>query len=180
MIVPISSLDWGVASDGGYLRAEVASTKLAALAAESVEEGKAYEIEIRPARKKRSLDANSYMWLLLGKLTAVLNGQGRCVTKEDVYRECIREVGDNFYIEPVREDAVEHWCYIWRAHGEGWITEILGASKLPGYVNVVCYYGSSVYTTEQMKRLIDIVIAECKEQGVETMTPEQLARLTEG
>lgn len=41
------------------------------------------------------------------------------------------------------------------------------------------YYGSSVYDKAQMARLIDIVVDECKEQGIETMTPEELARLTE-
>ena len=45
--------------------------------------------------------------------------------------------------------------------------------------DVNCYYGSSTYNTRQMSRLIDSLIEECKEQGIETMTPAELALLKE-
>ena len=54
-----------------------------------------------------------------------------------------------------------------------------GESKLEGYVNVISYYGSSEYDTAQMSRLIDLLIAECREQGIETKTPAELAALME-
>lgn len=38
-------------------------------------------------------------------------------------------------------------------------------------------YGSSQYNTKQMTRLIRSVAEECKAQGIETMTPEELAGL---
>ena len=52
-------------------------------------------------------------------------------------------------------------------------------SKLPGCVNVVLYYGSSTYDTAQMSRLIDNIIQDCKAQGIDTRTPEEVARMKE-
>ena len=73
-----------------------------------------------------------------------------------------------------------HYKRIWETHGIGWICEEMGHSKLDGYTNVISYYGSSEYDTRQMSRLIDLIVMECKEQGIETMTPRELALLKEG
>lgn len=42
---------------------------------------------------------------------------------------------------------------------------------------LLAYNGSSSYNTKQMTRLIDSVIQDCKEQQIETMTPEELKSL---
>lgn len=123
-------------------------------------------------RKKRSFDANAYFWVLCGKLAAKTRQN-----KSDIYRQLIKEIGNNFEIVPIRNDAAETWCKNWKAKGEGWQCDILGESKLEGYTNICCYYGSSTYDTEQMSALIDSIVFECKEQGIETMTPEQIAQM---
>ena len=135
---------------------------------------KKYVAEIKEYREKRSLDANSYCWVLLGKLSAKL-----ATPPEELYRMAIRDVGDNYEPMPVRNDALERWKAIWSSNGIGWICEELGPSKIEGYTNVLNYYGSSAYDKAQMARLIDIIVEECKLQGIETMTPAELARLTE-
>ena len=81
---------------------------------------------------------------------------------------------------PIKNKAVAHYKRIWETHGIGWICEEMGHSKLDGYTNVISYYGSSEYDTRQMSRLIDLIVMECKEQGIETMTPRELALLKEG
>mgnify|MGYP001514643950 CR=1 FL=1 len=81
---------------------------------------------------------------------------------------------------PIKNEAVAHYKRIWETHGIGWICEEMGHSKLDGYTNVISYYGSSEYDTRQMSRLIDLIVMECKEQGIETMTPRELALLKEG
>ena len=48
-----------------------------------------------------------------------------------------------------------------------------------GYHNGKCFYGSSTYDTAQMPRLIDLLIGECREQGIETKRPAELAALME-
>ncbi|MEF9865506.1 MAG: hypothetical protein RR814_03615, partial [Oscillospiraceae bacterium] len=52
-------------------------------------------------------------------------------------------------------------------------------SKLEGCTNVILYYGSSVYDTAQMARLIDNIVQDCKAVGIETKTPEELQILKE-
>ena len=138
-----------------------------------------YSVEIKQYRKRRSLDANAYAWQLLGKLAAALSTQDVTYSPEHVYRELIRDVGDNYEIMPVRDDALERWVQIWTSRGLGWVCEVMGPSKIKGYTNTRCFYGSSVYDTAQMSRLISIIVEECKAVGVETMTPEELGRLLE-
>ena len=138
-----------------------------------------YSVEIKQYWKRRSLDANAYAWQLLGKLAAALSTQDVTYSPEHVYRELIRDVGDNYEIMPVRDDALERWVQIWTSRGLGWVCEVMGPSKIKGYTNTRCFYGSSVYDTAQMSRLISIIVEECKAVGVETMTPEELGKLME-
>ena len=141
---------------------------------------KKYVAEIKEHRKKRSLDANAYAWTLIGKLAAKLSTDGVVITPDQVYREAIRDVGDNYEVIPIRDDALERWQQIWTAKGLGWVCEVIGKSKIDGYTNTRCFYGSSVYDAAQMSRLIAIIVDECKAAGVETMIPEELESLLRG
>ena len=141
---------------------------------------KKYVAEIKEYRKKRSLDANAYAWTLIGKLAAKLSTDGVVITPDQVYREAIRDVGGNYEVIPIRDDALERWQQIWTAKGLGWVCEVIGKSKIDGYTNTRCFFGSSVYDSAQMTRLISIIVDECKAVGVETMTPEELESLLRG
>lgn len=135
-------------------------------------QGRKYRAEFKPYRQKRSLDANAYFWVLCGKLSAKIG-----LPPEEIYREYIRDIGDNYQIVPIRNDAVDQWIKAWRAHGIGWICDNLGPSKIDGYTNIICYYGSSVYDTAQMSRLINLLVEDCKAQGIETKTPDEIQRM---
>ena len=76
----------------------------------------------------------------------------------------------------LREKAAEAFCRIWERNGIGWMTDT-GPSKIKGCVNVTVWYGSSVYDTEQMARLIDAIVQDCRDVGIETMTPRELDAL---
>lgn len=129
------------------------------------------EVEIKRHRAKRSLSANAYAWVLTDKIAAA-TGQ----TKEDVYRETIRNIGGVSDVVCAQDRAVEALRTGWEAHGIGWVTDTL-PSKLEGCTNVILYYGSSTYDTAQMSRLIDLLVAEAKDLGIETATPAELERL---
>jgi hypothetical protein len=131
------------------------------------------DIEIKRHRNKRSLDANAYAWVLIDKLAAALS-----VDKTDVYKEAIRDIGGVSEIVCVRERAAKKLIEAWGTHGIGWQAETL-PSKIRGCTNVVLYYGSSTYDTKQMSLLIDHLVCEAKELGIETMSPDELRRLTE-
>lgn len=126
-------------------------------------------IDIKPYRRGRSLDANAYCWALIDKLSEKLREP-----RERIYREYIKEIGGNSETVCIKDAAAERLSEAWKRNGIGWQTEMF-KSKIDGCTNVILYYGSSVYDTAQMSRLIDLVIADCKEQGISTDTPEQIA-----
>ena len=111
-------------------------------------------------------------WLLIGKLSEAL-GKPR----EEIYRHYIREIGVSDVV-CIKSEAAETMQEAWCKHGLGWLTDAF-PSKLPGCTNVILYYGSSTYDTAQMSRLIDLIVEDCKEQGIETATPAELALLKE-
>lgn len=138
----------------------------------SLEDDKEYELSISKAVKKRSNDANRYFWELVGKLSEKIQ-----VSPEDIYRTYIKDIGGNYEVMPIKDKAVDTWKSIWRSRGIGWQCDVLGESRLRGYTNVICYYGSSTYNSKQFSRLIDLCIQDCKAQGIETMTPAELESL---
>lgn len=128
-------------------------------------------IEIKKFRKKRSLDANAYVWVLIDKLATALQ-----MDKPEVYRNLIESIGGVSEIVCVKNEAVERLRDGWKHNGLGWFTDTM-PSKIPGCTNVILYYGSSTYDTKQMSALIDAAIQNCQAIGIETMPPDQLAAL---
>lgn len=138
--------------------------------AKKVQKGKKpYELTINPLRDKRSLSANAYAWVLLDKIAKAMR-----TTKEAVYREIIRKVG-SFNVLRIKSYAADKFIERWEVNGLGWVAEKMGRSG--GMTDVVAYYGSSSYDTFEMSRLIDEIVAEAKDLGIETMPPEELERL---
>lgn len=133
---------------------------------------KTKKYEVKEVKKKRSLDSNAYAWVLLGKLQEKLH-----IPKEDIYRKLIKEIG-SYEVIPVKNEAVERFRQAWSKNGLGWITETT-KSKLEGFTNVIAYYGSSSYNTSEMSRLIELIVQECKQQEIETMTQNELNSLLE-
>lgn len=134
---------------------------------------KKYEVTIKEFRERRSLDANAYCWVLLDKLAEVLREP-----KEQIYRGYIKEIGGNSEVVCVLNSAVERLRKGWERNGIGWLTET-EKSKIDGCTNVVLYYGSSVYDGNQMSRLVDMIIQDCKGCGIETLPPERLSAMVE-
>lgn len=130
-------------------------------------------LRVSKFRKGRSLDANAYMWVLCDKLAEKLG-----ITKEEVYRSHIKEIGVFRTVE-IDEKAADTLVHSWGLHGIGWVAERLDHSMHEGFTIIALYYGSSTYNTKQMSRLIDAIVQDCKEQGIETLTPDELQQLKE-
>ena len=126
-------------------------------------------------RRKRSLDANGYLWALCTKIAEKLQDGRVMVTKEEVYRKHIKNAG-RFTALAVQEIALEEFLKMWRRHGIGWFAEVVD-STLDGCKKVFAYHGSSEYDTKQMSRLIDSVIEDARALGIETMPPKELESL---
>lgn len=131
------------------------------------------EITVKKYRKKRSLDANAYAWVIIDKLAAKLN-----LPKADVYRECIRSIGGVSQTVCVMEKAADALIDGWRHNGLGWFAETF-PSKIDGCTNVILYFGSSTYDTKQMSALIDYLVEACILQGIETATQDEIAKYKE-
>lgn len=133
-----------------------------------------YVIDIKKKPKKRSLNANAYLWELIGKLAEVQN-----MNRIEVYREFVKDAGVSDSVM-VREDALEHFISGWEAKGLGWLCTPMGASwNQPNYECVTVHYGSSSYTSGEMARLINAVVNECKDNNIETLPPDELNRMVE-
>lgn len=135
------------------------------------------DVEIKRHRQKRSLDANSYCWVLCEKIADKLSDEDVKQTKEEVYREAIREVGVFFDLPDLDPKRAKTLQIAWAAQGTGWVTEQVDYSRDGEKVMIRFYYGSSVYNAKQMSRLIDNLIEDCRSLGIPTETPEQVAKI---
>ena len=80
-------------------------------------------------------------------------------------------MGDNFRVVTFsNEQQKELIADLWRAQGLGWVVQEAGSGML------LCAYGSSTYDTRQMGRLIDLIVQDCREQGIETAPPGDILR----
>lgn len=136
---------------------------------------KAYDLTVKEHRKKRSLDANAYAWVLIGKLADTMR-----MPPTDVYKNAIQNIGGNYEVIPIRDEAVEKFKEVWEKQGLGWPCVDMGPSKIPSYRNLRAYYGSSTYDTRQMSLLIDALIQDCKALDIETLSEEKLSAMMEG
>lgn len=121
-------------------------------------------------REKRSVNANAYFWTLCDKLAQKLG-----TDKQSLYVEYIKQVGVFKGIQ-VNSEAAATIEHVWKERGVGWVVAKVDEG-INGMTAYHLYYGSSVYNTKQMSRLIDLIVSDCKDQGIETMTPEELAAM---
>ncbi len=134
-------------------------------------------VKISKYRKKRSTDANSYFWVLCTQLAESLSDEKTIYTSEDIYRQTIRESGIHRDFPNLSKDQAKTLQTAWKKQGLGWFSEQVDYAQDGEKVLIRCYYGSSIYNEKQMSRLIDNIIQDCQAVGIETKTPDEIARL---
>ena len=112
-------------------------------------------VEIKKAAKGRSKDANAFCWALCSEI-------GRAMTppesKEDVYRKAIKAVGIYTETQLLAWD-VPTVRSRWESHGTGWFLEVVDDKHgLVGHKVVHLFYGTSTYTVDEMRVLIDWLV----------------------
>lgn len=139
-----------------------------------LDENKPLAAVIGTAAQKRSLSANAYAWALMNQLAVKIN---RPVL--DIYRDLIRNIGGSSAIVTIRADAAKSFKSGWESKGDGWQVHKLDEMTTPQgtFYNLQCWYGSSVFDPSQMHRLIELIVQECQQQDIPTMTPEEIAKL---
>lgn len=169
--ITFTAADWSMDSAGTWLRIRADIPAKAQAFLSSMVPGKKYVAEIKEYRKKRSLDSNNYFWQLCDQIASKLNR-----TKEDIYIDYIKSVGvfKDFHLS--REEAPT-FRTAWSMLGTGWPTEEVDYQQDGDGVVIRAYYGSSRYNTKQMSRIIDMAVQDAKALGIETLTPDELARM---
>lgn len=119
------------------------------------------KLSIDKFRTKRTLTQNDSLWYLCEELAKELKS-----TKEEIYRGYILRLG-KFETIPIRADAVDFWIKSWESKGIGWQCSNIRDSKIAGYINIDCYFGTSVYNTKEMARILEEVIEDCKEYKID-------------
>lgn len=133
------------------------------------DEDKKYEI--KEYREKRSLDANGYLWVICEKIAQELSKDGKIMTKEDIYKDAILNVGA-FTPLIIEEKAFESFKKSFESQGLG--NQVQETARKNKCVRCNCYYGSSTYNTKEMSRLIDLIVQEAQQLDIETKSPEEL------
>lgn len=124
-------------------------------------------VSIEKIKRKRSLNANAYFWQICHQIAVKLK-----TDKISVYESLLGKYGsfvDVAVIEKALPIIKDTYRYV----------EVLERGNINGEpaVSVRCYRGSSTYTKEEMAVLIDGTVDEAKALGIETMTPDEIARM---
>lgn len=123
--------------------------------------------EIKEHKEKRSLNANSYAWSLIGKIAEAIG-----TTKDDIYLRMLEDYGQSILVPlPVGSNPSGYFKYY----------EYLQTSQINGkdadWYKVI--KGSSDYNTKEMAVLIDGIIQEAKDLEIDTLPPDEIERLKE-
>ena len=127
--------------------------------------------ELTTKKKKRSKNANAYFWTLLQELCEEMNLD---VIKE--YQRRVKELGI-FRQWEIDTENVPTFDKMWCGNGIAWFTEKVDEKGKKTTINA--YYGSSSYNSKQMSRLIDNLVQDCKEIGIETLDEIEIKNLIE-
>ena len=144
----------------------------------TLEEGKDYNLEIKQHRKKRSLNANNYSWKLTDELADKLILAGVKLSKEEVHAEMIFRYGQPMLDENGLPITVSVLQGVKITDFYPYAKEIgTGTVKGKDFTHYRIYRGSHSYDTREMSIFISGIVEECKEQGIDTDTPEIKALL---
>lgn len=132
-----------------------------------LEQDKEKQYEIKEYKEKRSLNSNNYAWKLITEIANVMR-----LSKEEVYLEMLKAYGQSQMVSVLAEIDVSKYFKYYSEAGES----ILNGKKFKHYK---VYMGSSEMDTKQMSILIDGIVQEAKQLGIETLTPIEISRLKE-
>ena len=121
--------------------------------------------EVKEVRRKRSLTQNAYYWSMLNQLARKLG-----MSDSEVHMNMLRDYGVcevlSVGVNVPIDDYFKYYdivCVDWESGEERRIVKV--------------YKGSSQMCSTEFSHLIDGMRDECEAQGIDVMTPEEIARL---
>lgn len=122
-------------------------------------------------RDKRSLDQNSYFWVLVGKIAV-----DRETTPEEIHSFLIHE----YPIMWTDEEGKPRVLAVPKKYGMdclGGYWQLMHDKCTDDFDVVIKLKGTSDMDTKEFSWFLDRTIEEAKDLGIETLTPEELARM---
>lgn len=167
-----SSFRWTMDSTGDWLCIQ---TGKARQIIDGLTPGKVYDIEVKQHRERRSLDANAYFHVLVGKIADTLGiGFEECktnlVTEYGAFERDSDGVKVGFKL-PATVDVSKIYRYV-----KCFDTREENGKLFNCYI---VFKHTHLMDTKEMSRLIDGAVFEAKELGIETLPPEKLAAMME-
>lgn len=139
-----------------------------------IKPGVEYDVEIKE-RARRSLSANAYHWVLVSKI-AEANG----VSNAEVHNQLLIDYGEDWLDSEGKQTLVmmadtDAYRRMETMHYRPTdMTEMRGSNKYRWFVLLL---PSHLMDKKQMSRLIEGTVSEAQELGIETRTPDEIARL---
>lgn len=135
-----------------------------------------YDLSLHQEKKHRSLDANAYFHVLVGKLA---QAQIPPISKARCKNQLIADYGQEEYIDGqivVLKSNLppEKMCNVEYLHTA--CVRITEENGKDVYFYKV-YRGTHTYDSKEMAKLIDGTIQECKNVGIETLPPSEIAKM---
>lgn len=123
--------------------------------------------DITEHREKRSKNANAMAWKLITEIANVLRED-----KNKVYVDMLKKYGQSELISVLSDIKIDRYIKYY---------EVAGYATLQGkeFTHYRIFKGSSEFDTREMAILIDGIVSEAKDLDIETMTPDEIAKLKE-
>lgn len=121
--------------------------------------------EVKPYRQKRSLNANAYAWVLINEMANRLR-----TSKDEVYQEMLKRYGQSKVISVLSEIDISRFVKYYEEIGKGHV-------EGKEFTHYRCFIGSSEYDSREMAILIDGIVDEAQELGIDTLPPTAVERM---
>ena len=132
--------------------------------------------DLTPHKEKRSLNSNSYYWALCNQVARKLR-----ISTSRLHNMMLRDVG-------LPEIVGEQMVTVYLPDTDEAENQVIEAETYhlkptsrvrDGRRCYVMLRGSHTFNTEEMSQLIDFMVAEARDQGIETLTPIEIAQMME-
>ncbi len=121
--------------------------------------------EVKPYRQKRSLNANAYAWVLINEMANRLR-----TSKDEVYQEMLKRYGQSKVISVLSEIDISRFVKYYEEIGKGHV-------EGKEFTHYRCFIGSSEDDSREMAILIDGIVDEAQELGIDTLPPTAVERM---
>lgn len=125
------------------------------------------EYQIAAYHPKRSLAANNYAWVLITRIAEAMTPPQ---SKEEVYLKMLKEYGQSEFISVVSGIDIRGYFKYFEEYGKG-------HADGREFTHYKIYKGSSEFDAREMNILLEGIIQEAKELGIETITPQEKERM---